>query len=167
MAVIEIIAAVLTISDSAYKKEREDKSGPAVVAELVARGAKVLEQEILSDDPEMITGKLRHYCDRGDINLIFTTGGTGFTPRDNTPEATKAVIEREAPGLAELMRMKSLEKTRLAPLSRGVCGIKGQTLIINLPGSPRGAVENLEAVWVCVPHAVGLLTGQMTRKCAD
>ena len=100
------------------------------------------------------------------MNLICTTGGTGFAPRDNTPEATRAVIEKEAPGLAELMRLRSLDSTPLAPLSRAVCGIRGTTLIINLPGSLRGAVENFTAIRSSIPHAVGLLTEQ-SPKCAS
>ena len=138
MARVEIVAVVLTISDSAARGEREDKSGPAVVAELEKLGARIAATEIISDDREAIAARLRHYADGGAVNLICTTGGTGFAPRDNTPEATREVIEKEAPGLAELMRMRSLEATPLAPLSRAVCGIRARTLIVNLPGSTRG-----------------------------
>jgi len=166
MARVEIVAAVLTISDSASRGEREDRSGPAVVAELEKLGARVAATEILPDDRELIAARLRTYADRGDINLIFTTGGTGFAPRDNTPEATRDVIEREAPGLSELMRFRSLDSTPLAPLSRAVCGIRGRTLVINLPGSRRGAVENFTAIRQSIPHAIGLLTSQ-SPKCAS
>ena len=166
MAKVEITAVVLTISDSASRGEREDKSGPAVVAELLKLGCRVTDTEIVSDDRELIGSRLRWYADRGDVNLICTTGGTGFAPRDNTPEATRAVIDKEAPGLAELMRMRSLDSTPLAPLSRAVCGIRGSTLIINLPGSVRGAVENFTAIRSSIPHAIGLLTEQ-SRKCAS
>ena len=166
MAKVEITAVVLTISDSAARGERVDKSGPAVVAELEKLGCRVTDTEIISDDRELIGSRLRWYADRGDVNLICTTGGTGFAPRDNTPEATRAVIEKEAPGLAELMRLRSLESTPLAPLSRAVCGIRGNTLIINLPGSLRGAVENFTAIRSSIPHAVGLLTEQ-SPKCAS
>jgi molybdenum cofactor synthesis domain-containing protein len=166
MAKVNIIAAVLTISDSASRGEREDHSGPAVVAELEKLGGRIAAAEIISDDLESIAGRLRHYADAGEINLICTTGGTGFAPRDNTPEATKAVIEREAPGLAELMRLKSLDSTPLAPLSRAVCGIRGKTLIVNLPGSRRGAIENFTAIRHSLPHAIGLLTDQ-SPKCAS
>jgi molybdenum cofactor synthesis domain-containing protein len=166
MAKVEITAVVLTISDSAARGEREDKSGPAVVAELEKLGCRITDKEIVSDDRELIGSRLRWYADRGDVNLICTTGGTGFAPRDNTPEATRAVIDKEAPGLAELMRMRSLDSTPLAPLSRAVCGIRGSTLIINLPGSVRGAVENFTAVRSSIPHAIGLLTEQ-SRKCAS
>jgi len=165
MARVEIVAAVLTISDSASRGEREDRSGPAVVAELEKLGARVAATEIVPDDRDLIAEKLRIYADRGDVNLICTTGGTGFAPRDNTPEATRDVIEREAPGLAELMRFKSLDSTPLAPLSRAVCGIRGRTLVINLPGSRRGAVENFTAIRQSIPHAIGLLTDQ-SPKCA-
>jgi molybdopterin adenylyltransferase len=166
MAKVDIIAVVLTISDSASRGEREDRSGPAVVAELEKLGARVAATEIVPDDRELIATRLRNYADAGDVNLIFTTGGTGFAPRDNTPEATRAVIEREAPGLAELMRLKSLDSTPLAPLSRAVCGIRGHTLIVNLPGSRRGAIENFTAIRPSIPHAIGLLTSQ-SPKCAS
>ena len=163
MARVEIVAAVITISDSASRGEREDRSGPALVTELEKLGARVAATEIISDDRELISSKLRMYSDRDDINLILTTGGTGFAPRDNTPEATREVIEKEAPGLAELMRLKSLDQTPLAPLSRSVCGIKGRTLIINLPGSTRGAVENFTAIRSTLPHGIDLLSGS-TRE---
>jgi molybdenum cofactor synthesis domain-containing protein len=162
---VKIAAVVMTISDSASRGEREDKSGPAVVGELEKLGCRVVATEIISDDRQLIASRLREYADRGDVNLICTTGGTGFAPRDNTPEATRDVIEREAPGLAELMRLRSLDSTPLAPLSRAVCGIRGRTLIINLPGSRRGAVENFTAIRSSIPHAVGLLTEQ-SQKCA-
>lgn len=162
---VEIVAVVLTISDSTARGEREDKSGPAVVVELEKLGARIAATEVLPDDRDQISERLRYYSDRGDVNLIFTTGGTGFAPRDNTPEATRAVIEREAPGLAELMRFRSLDQTPLASLSRAVSGIRGHTLIINLPGSTRGAVQNFSAIRSSLPHAIGLLTEQ-SRKCA-
>lgn len=162
---VDIVAAVLTISDSSARGEREDKSGPAVVAELEKIGSKIAAAEIIPDDRELIASRLRYYADRGDVNLICTTGGTGFAPRDTTPEATRAVIEREAPGLAEVMRLRSLDSTPLAPLSRAVCGIRGRALIVNLPGSPRGAVENFSAIRSTIPHAIGLLTEQ-SHKCA-
>ena len=165
MAKVEIVAVVLTISDKASRGEREDKSGPAVVAELEKLGARIAATEILSDDRELIAARLKEFADREEVNLIFTTGGTGFAPRDNTPEATREVIEKEAPGLSELMRLRSLDSTPLAPLSRAVCGIRGTTLIVNLPGSVRGAVENFTAIRSTIPHAIGLLTEQ-SRKCA-
>jgi len=165
MARVEIVAAVLTISDSASRGEREDRSGPAVVAELEKLGCRIAATEVLPDDRDLIAERLRDHADGGEVNLILTTGGTGFAPRYNTPEATRAVIEKEAPGLGELMRLKSLDETPLAPLSRAVCGIRGQTLIVNLPGSTRGAVQNFTAIRSSLPHAIGLLTAQ-SRKCA-
>jgi molybdopterin adenylyltransferase len=166
MAKVEIVAVVLTISDSAARGEREDKSGPAVVVELEKLGARIAATEIISDDREAIAARLKHFADGGAVNLICTTGGTGFAPRDNTPEATRDVIEKEAPGLAELMRMRSLDATPLAPLSRAVCGIRARTLIVNLPGSTRGATQNFTAIRSTLPHAIGLLTEQ-SRKCAS
>jgi molybdopterin adenylyltransferase len=152
-----IKAVVLTISDSASRGEREDMSGPAVMAELLSLNAEVVATEILPDDRGKIAARLSHYADTGGVNLIVTTGGTGLSPRDVTPEATKDVIEREAPGLAELMRAESLKVTPLAALSRAVCGTRGQALIINLPGSVRGARENFAAVARTLPHAISLL----------
>ena len=165
MARVEIVAVVLTISDSASRGERQDRSGPAVVAELEKLGCRIAATEIVSDDRDLISTKLREYTDRAEVNLILTTGGTGFAPRDNTPEATRDVIEREAPGLGELMRLRSLDETPLASLSRAVCGIRARTLIVNLPGSTRGAVQNFAAIRSSLPHAIGLLTEQ-SRKCA-
>ena len=147
---------VLTISDSAARGEREDLSGPAVVSELENLKAEVIAAEIVPDERAEIASRLRHYADSG-ANLIVTTGGTGLAPRDVTPEATKDVIDREAPGLAELMRAESLKITPLAALSRAVCGMRGKTLIINLPGSVRGARENLAAIARTLPHAMALL----------
>ena len=161
-----MVAVVLTVSDSASLGEREDRSGPAVVAELEKLGCRIAATEIVSDDRDLISTKLREYAGRAEVNLVLTTGGTGFAPRDNTPEATRDVIEREAPGLAELMRLRSLDETPLAPLSRAVCGIRGRTLIVNLPGSTRGAVQNFNAIRSSLPHAIGLLTEQ-SRKCAS
>ncbi len=166
MVRVSILAAVITISDSASRGEREDRSGPAVVAEIEKLGGTIVATEIISDDRDVIAARLRDYADAGGINLICTTGGTGFAPRDNTPEATRSVIEKEAPGLAELMRLKSLDATPLAPLSRAVCGIRGQTLIVNLPGSVRGAVQNFTAIRATLPHAIGLISGQ-SSKCSS
>jgi molybdenum cofactor synthesis domain-containing protein len=152
-----IEAVVLTISDSASRGEREDLSGPAVVSELQSLGARIVATEILPDEREAIASRLRHYADDGVANLIVTTGGTGLGPRDITPEATRDVIEREAPGLAELMRAESVKITPLGALSRSVCGARGRALIVNLPGSVRGARENLQAIARLLPHAVALL----------
>lgn len=152
-----IKAVVLTISDSAARGEREDLSGPAVVAELQSLKAEIVATEILPDERELIAARLRHFADTGEANLIVTTGGTGLAPRDVTPEATRDVIEREAPGLAELMRSESLKITPLAALSRAVCGTRNRALIINLPGSVRGSRENLAAIARTLPHAIDLL----------
>lgn len=156
-----IKAVVLTISDSASRGEREDLSGPAVVSELQSLGAEIVATEILPDEREVIASRLRHHsdagADAGAANLILTTGGTGLGQRDITPEATRDVIEREAPGLAELMRAESVKITPLGALSRSVCGARGRTLIVNLPGSVRGARENLQAIARLLPHAIALL----------
>ncbi len=153
-----IRAVVLTISDSAARGERADLSGPNVVAELQSLKAEVTATEILPDERDQIAARLRHFADERLANLIVTTGGTGFAVRDVTPEATRDVIEREAAGLSELMRAESLKITPLAALSRAVCGIRGRTLIVNLPGSPRGARENLQAIARVLPHAIELLS---------
>lgn len=148
---------VLTISDSAARGEREDLSGPAVVAALQAINAEIVATEIVADERLSIAERLCSYADAGQADLIVTTGGTGLSPRDLTPEATRDVMEREAPGLAELMRAESLKITPLAALSRAVCGTRGRTLIVNLPGSVRGARENLAAIIRLLPHAIALL----------
>jgi len=152
-----IKAVVLTISDSASRGERQDLSGPEVVAELRSLKAEILATETLPDDRQLISDRLRHYADTENADLIVTTGGTGLAMRDVTPEATKDVIDREAPGLAELMRAESIKITPLAALSRAVCGTRKRTLIINLPGSVRGARENLSAIARTLPHAIALL----------
>jgi molybdopterin adenylyltransferase len=151
--------AVLTISDSVSKGEREDLSGPAVVAFCRGLGWEVTSSLRLSDDGPSIREHLRELADSGRVDLVVTTGGTGIGPRDNTPEATQAVADRIIPGIAEEMRRKGLEKTPTAVLSRAVAGARGKTLIVNLPGSPKGAVESLEAVAHLLPHAVHVLHG--------
>jgi len=163
---IKINAVVLTISDTASRGERIDKSGPTAVEEIrkLPSDVEIVATEIISDDRDGIAERLRFYADRGDVQLIVTSGGTGLAARDNTPEATRSVIEKEAVGMAEAMRYASYEKTPLAPLSRAVCGVRGQTLIINLPGSVKGVVENFEAIRKAIPHAIGLITGQ-SNKC--
>jgi molybdenum cofactor synthesis domain-containing protein len=148
---------ILTLSDRSSRGERADSSGPALAALIQAEGWSIVEQSILPDDEPAIRQKLIDWADSGKIDVILTTGGTGFAPRDVTPEATRAVIEREAPGLAEAMRTASLTITSHAMLSRIVAGIRNRTLIINLPGSPKGAVENLQVVLPVLPHAVQLL----------
>jgi molybdenum cofactor synthesis domain-containing protein len=149
--------AVLTVSDRSWRGERPDASGPALIDGIKRQGWVVVRQNILPDDLTMLREILISWCDRGDMDVILTTGGTGFAPRDVTPEATRAVIEREAPGLAEVMRAASAAKSPHAMLSRAVAGIRGSVLIINLPGSPKAAVENFQVVVPALEHAVQLL----------
>jgi molybdenum cofactor synthesis domain-containing protein len=149
--------AVLTISDKCSRGQREDKSG-AIVQEIIKNfPAEIIKYEVIPDEPEMIKGKLIDYCDNLKADLVFTNGGTGFTSRDFTPEATKAVIEREVPGIPEAMRVLCLGLSKRAMLSRAVSGIRGRTLIINLPGSTKGAKESLEAVLDTLPHGLDML----------
>jgi molybdopterin adenylyltransferase len=149
--------AVLTVSDRSASGERRDQSGPRLVEFVESKGWEVLRQEILPDDAGSLREKLAQWADEAAVDIILTTGGTGFAPRDVTPEATLAVIEREAPGLAEAMRAASAAKVPHAVLSRGRAGIRGRVLIINLPGNPEAAVENLEVVLPALGHAVRLL----------
>jgi len=153
-----ISIGVLTISDSSSKGAREDTSGEGIRA-LVAQmpEAVISAGAIIPDEREQIEATLREWSDEKRLNLIITTGGTGLAPRDVTPEATKAVIEREAPGIAEAMRAASLQHTPFGMLSRGVVGTRGRTLIINLPGSPKAVKECLECILPVLPHAVNLL----------
>jgi len=150
-------AAVLTISDRSSRGEREDLSGPALVTEIQKLGWEIVETGLVPDDMEQIKSKLLQWSSTGQIDLILTTGGTGFSPRDITPEATQAVVERSAPGLAEAMRSESLKVTSHGMLSRAVAGIRNRTVIVNFPGSPHAAVENLAVIAPVLPHAVELL----------
>lgn len=151
--------AVITISDTVAKGEREDASGPAVVASCRGLGWEVTTSLRLPDDPAQIREQLRTIADSGRVDVILTTGGTGIGPRDNTPESTEGIADRLIPGIAEEMRRKGLEKTPTAILSRSVCAVRGKTLIVNLPGSPKGASESLDAVAHLLPHAVNVLHG--------
>ena len=151
-------AAVLTLSDQGARGLREDTSGPAVRELLAGLEIEVVDHAIQSDDADAITERLRSWVADG-VSVIVTTGGTGFGPRDNTPEATRPVIERDAPGLAELLRLEGLRKTPFAAISRGLCGIAGGTLIINLPGSERAVRENMETLAPILPHALQLISG--------
>jgi molybdenum cofactor synthesis domain-containing protein len=155
----EIRAVVITVSDGCASGEREDLSGPVLIEALEETGATVVEKKIVSDELEPLKETLKSFAARNDVNLIVTTGGTGFGPRDNTPEATRAVIEKEAPGLAEAMRLETLKFTPMAMISRGVCGICNGTLIANLPGSPKGARESFAVIKPVLVHAVNLLAG--------
>ncbi len=154
---MKIRFGILTLSDRSARGERQDSSGPALAALIEAEHWSVVRHEILPDNEPAIREILVSWADSRDMDVILTTGGTGFSPRDVTPEATRAVIEREVPGLAEAMRAASLKVTPHAMLSRIVTGIRRQTLIINLPGSPKGAVENLQVIVPVLPHAVQLL----------
>lgn len=158
-------AAILTLSDKGSRGERADTSGPALATWLAERGVETVRTEIIPDEADLISARLAAWADAGDVDLILTTGGTGVSPRDVTPDATLKVLERVIPGFGEVMRMRSLQKTPHAMISRAVAGIRGTAMIINLPGSPRGAVENLEAVWPAVPHAVEKIQGD-SRDCA-
>lgn len=154
---VKIRAIVATVSDT--RKETDDVSGETLAELLKETGAEVVEKIIVSDDFEDLRQTLYVLTERDDVNLIITTGGTGFASRDNTPEATRAVIEREAQGLSEAMRFETLKNTPTAMLSRGVCGIRGNVLIINLPGSPKGVRECFAVIKPVLGHAVNLLAG--------
>jgi molybdopterin adenylyltransferase len=153
-----LVAAVLTVSDSCSRGERKDLSGPAVAKALSSSGFQVIEQSVIPDERAKIQNQLIHLCQSA--RLVVTTGGTGLSARDVTPEATRAVSDRLIPGIAEQMRSAGMQKTRFAALSRAVCGVRGTSLILNLPGNPSGAVESLESVIDLLPHALDLLAGK-------
>ena len=159
-------AAVLTVSDSAHAGTRADRSGPAVRDRLDQLGWQVTVLEVVPDEPDQIAARLAALADAGQLSAIFTTGGTGIAARDWTPEATRRVLDREIPGLGELMRAKGRESTPLAVLSRATAGTRGAVLIVNLPGSPRGAVESLDAIVDLVPHMLELLSGRTEHASA-
>lgn len=153
-------AAVITLSDKGVKGEREDKSGPAIVERLTKEGYEIVETLLLADEQAVLQKQLVRLCDQRQLDLILTTGGTGFAPRDVTPEATLAVAHRQAPGIAEAIRAASMQITPRAMLSRGVSVIRGKTLIINLPGSPKAVVESMDVFMDTIPHALTLLRGE-------
>ena len=152
-------AAILTLSDKGSRREREDSSGPALRDWLADRQVSVVRMALIPDDLEQIVGTLEEWVNTLELDLILTTGGTGVSPRDVTPEATRRVIDRELPGFSEIMRQESFKKTPHAIISRAIAGISGGTLIVNLPGSTKGAVENLTSVWSAIPHAVNKIKG--------
>ncbi len=153
-----IKAVVITVSDS--RNEATDVSGVTLTGLLIETGAEIVEKIITTDDFENLRQTLYAVSERADVNLIVTTGGTGVSDRDNTPEATRAVIEREAQGISEAMRFETMKKTPTAMLSRGVSGVRNKTLIINLPGSPKAVVECFEVLKPVLPHAINLIGGK-------
>jgi molybdenum cofactor synthesis domain-containing protein len=154
----KIKAVVITVSDS--RQESTDVSGVTLVGLLLSFGAEIVDKIIVSDDPEKIAETLEKMSDRSDVNLILTTGGTGLSPRDNTPEATLKVVEKLVPGIAEAIRFQTMKKTPTAILSRGVCGIRKNTLIINFPGSPNAVAECFEVIEPILKHAISLIQGK-------
>jgi len=154
-----ITGGVITVSDKGSRGEREDLSGRDVIRILADLPIRVDAYEIIPDEKEAIRDKIREYADRKHLDLVVTTGGTGVSPRDVTPDATLEILEKELPGMAEAMRRKSMEKTPHAMISRAVAGIRGQCLIINLPGSPKGARENLEVILPALKHAIEKIKG--------
>lgn len=156
-----MLFSVLTVSDRCSRGECEDKSGP-LLCELLKNDGEVIKYAVVADDRDEIKKMLIRVCDELKSDVVFTTGGTGFSPRDITPEATREVIEREAPGISEAIRYESLKITPKAMLSRAVSGIRGKTLIINLPGSPKAVKESLETVLPVLPHAIETLSGNTT-----
>ncbi|NWF77090.1 MAG: molybdopterin adenylyltransferase [Chloroflexi bacterium] len=158
-------AGILTVSDKGSRGERQDKSGEAIHEILSTMDVRILNYDIVPDEKELISKKLVEWADEDKVDVIITTGGTGLTPRDVTPEATLAVVDRIVPGFAEAMRAESLKKTPMAMLSRAVVGTRGKCLIINLPGSPKAVRECLEVILPALPHAVETLKGQ-AGECA-
>ncbi|PWT93822.1 MAG: molybdenum cofactor biosynthesis protein [Blastocatellia bacterium] len=157
-------AVVITVSDACVRGERQDQSGETLVALLRDAQVEIVDTKIVSDDLEPLITTLRLFAERRDVNVIVTTGGTGLGPRDNTPEATLKVIEREVPGISEAIRLESLRHTPMGMISRGVCGVCYGTLIINLPGSPKAVKESFGVIKPVLNHAVDLLAGRTTHS---
>lgn len=162
-----IYVAIVTVSDSAVAGTREDLSGPAVAARVEELGWEIRRRDLIADDSEQISELLKDIADHRKCDVILTTGGTGVAPRDVTPEATLAVVDRAIPGIPELIRFEGLKHTPRSVLSRAVCGSRRHTLILNLPGSPKGAVESLDAVVHLIPHMVNLLHGRTDHAPAE
>ncbi len=162
-----IETAILTISDSSFEGKREDRSGPALRERVEALGWRTVRTEIVPDEAEAISAKLTQLADTEHLQVVLTTGGTGVALRDVTPEATAAVVDRVIPGIGELMRAEGLKSTAYSVLSRGIAGTRGTTLIVNLPGSPRGAVESFNSIVKLVPHIVDLLHGRTEHNTQD
>lgn len=154
--------AILTVSDAGSRGEREDRSGDVIAAWVAGRGDRVVDRALVPDESGQIVPALLGWCDKDQADLVLTTGGTGLSPRDITPEATKAVIEREAPGIAERLRVTAMQSFPRAALSRGIAGVRHRTLIVNLPGSPGGVKDSLEALDPIVNHAVQIVRGSPT-----
>jgi molybdenum cofactor synthesis domain-containing protein len=163
---MQIRAAILTISDKASRGERADTSGQAIRELLASIDALISDSKTVADETVQIASELRRWADSDSIDLVISTGGTGLSPRDVTPEATASIIERTVPGLGEMMRAAGAKHTPMASLSRGIAGVRGRCLIVNLPGSPKGARENLTAIIDVLPHAVELLRGRVTDHTA-
>jgi molybdenum cofactor synthesis domain-containing protein len=154
---------ILTISDKGAQGKRDDISGNVIRESFAALGCRIAQYEIVPDEGEVISQRLADWADRGEVDVIITTGGTGLSPRDVTPEATLSVVDKVVPGLAEAMRARSLEKTPMAMLSRAMAGVRAQCLIVNLPGSPRAVRECLDVVMPAIPHAIEIIKGEVTE----
>ena len=154
--------AIITVSDRSARNERADKSGKVLQAIAEKQGWVIASYQVVPDERKIIADALRELADAKQVDLILTTGGTGLAVRDVTPEATRDVVEKEVPGLAEAMRSASMEKTHHAMLSRALCGIRGRSLMVNLPGSPKAVTENMEVILPALPHAMDLLAGQVS-----
>lgn len=159
----KIKVGILTISDRASSGQREDRSGLVIEEILKAMEAEVVAYRIIPDEKQIIVDNLKELCDEVEVDLVLTTGGTGLSPRDVTPEATLEVIEKRVPGFEEAMRAESVKATPHAMLSRAVCGVRGRTLIVNLPGSPKAVRENLEVILPAIPHGIEVLRGEVDQ----
>ena len=154
---------ILTVSDAGSKGERADTSGDAIRDIMESEGFAMTLRDILPDEADLVADKLREWCDGGEVDVVLTTGGTGLGPRDVTPEATRRVLDLEVPGIAEAMRMQTLQHTPMAMLSRSVAGVRSGCLIVNLPGSPKGVLETLEIARAAIPHALEMIRGWRTH----